>query len=281
MKKIIGLVVVLLITARLFSQDTLPKFTLIERGNRVTISWVNPYKNLVQLNVQRSFDSLRNFSTIYSATSPELPQNGYTDTKPASNRYFYRIFYVLDGGSYFFSRAKRSVGINDTETPVTNVRDNSVLRDFTNTIVDKVVPGDKRVVTVKTKDSVIRQLSINSFRNFRDSILRLTKDTLYAINDSLVTLSPYKLIDAFKASVYIYVNKEGLINVALPLVNEKKYRIKFFEENGTSLFDIPIVKESPLILDKSNFVHSGWFQFELYEDNKLKEKNKLYIPKDF
>lgn len=281
MKKITSLILVLFVAARLFSQDTLPKFTLIERGNRVTISWVNPFKNLVQLNVQKSLDTLRNFSTIYSAPSPELPQNGYTDTKPATNRYYYRIFYVLEGGSYFFSRAKRGTGITDAETPVTNVRDNSASRDFTNTMFSKVVPGDKRVVTVKTKDNVIRQLSINSFRNFRDSILRLTKDTLYAINDSLVTLSPYGLTDAFRASVYIYVNKDGLINVALPLVNEKKYHIKFFEENGTSLFDISNVRESPLILDKSNFVHSGWFQFELYEDNKLKEKNKLYIPKDF
>jgi len=36
-----------------------------------------------------------------------------------------------------------------------------------------------------------------------------------------------------------------------------------------------------LTLDKSNFIHAGWFKFELYEDGQLKEKNKLLIPKDF
>src|SRR5205085_10522519 len=115
-----------------------------------------------------------------------------------------------------------------------------------------------------------RRLSINSFRNFRDSILMQTRDTLYLINDTSVGLSKYVMLPSYKSSMYVYVNKDGYINVSLPAVNEKKYHLKFFEEDGTSLIEIPAVKESPLMLDKANFVHSGWFIFELYEDNKLK-----------
>ena len=266
---------------RLFSQDTLPRFTLVERGDRVTISWVNPYERLVQLNVQRSYDSLRNFSTVYSATSPELPQNGYTELKPASNRIFYRIFYVLEGGSYFFAKAIRATGTTNTATSTTGTRDVSGTRDLTNSAFNTVIPGDKRVVTIKIKDTVFRKLSVNSFRYFRDSILRATKDTIYTINDSIIGVSKFVPIEAFRTSVYVYINRDGFINIAVPSVNDKKYHVKFFEADGASLFEIPNVKESPLILDKSNFIHSGWFQFELYEDNKLKEKNRLYVPKDF
>lgn len=164
----------MLITSVVLGQDTLPGFTLTERGGKATISWTNPYTSLIQLNVQRSYDSLRYFTTIYSATSPELPQNGFTDPKIRSNKVFYRIFYVLEGGSYFFTKAKRADGTmagvsQEYPSQSTKSRDNTP--DFTN-----VVPGDKRMVTIKVKDQILGQLSINSFKNFRDSVLHKTLD---------------------------------------------------------------------------------------------------------
>ncbi|MCW3080953.1 hypothetical protein [Segetibacter sp.] len=282
MKKVISLILVVFIAGRAFSQDTLPKFTLTERGDKVTISWKNPYLRMVQLNVQRSYDSLKNFSTVYSATSPELPQNGYTDPRPATSRTFYRIFYVLEGGSYFFTRSKRATGATSVAVTTTdNSRDLGNARDLTNGAFNNVVPGDKRIISIKIKDSIFKKLSVNAFRSFRDSIVRQTKDTIYSINDSVIGVSPYVVVEVFKTSSYIYITRDGYINVSVPQVNEKKYNVKFFEENGTALFEIQMVKESPLILDKSNFIHSGWFLFELYEDNKLKEKNRLFVPKEF
>jgi hypothetical protein len=281
LKKVISLIVVLLAAGSIYSQDTLPKFTLTDRGGRVTISWVNPYENLTQLNVQRSYDSLRNFATIYSATSPQLPQNGYTELKPATNRIYYRIFYAFEGGSYFFSKPIRAGGSAITSAVPGGIRDAANTRDLTNNAFSTVVPGDKRVVTIKLKDAIFRTLSVNAFRNFRDSILLQTRDTIYTIDESTIGITPYIAVAAYKTSSYVYINKDGFINIAVPQVNEKKYHIKFFEADGESLFEISNVKESPLILDKSNFIHSGWFLFELYEENKLKEKNKFYVPKDF
>jgi len=279
LKRIISIVLVLFFAGNLYSQDTLPKFTLTETGERVTISWTNPFQTtLAQLNVQRSYDSLKGYSTIYSAMSPQLPQNGYTEVKPRASRVFYRIFYALQGGAYFFSKPKRAGVPTASTNAVSTTNDH---RDFTNPALTNVVPGDKRVITIKINDAVYKQISINVFRSFRDSVLRLTKDTLYSINDSIVSLNRFRQMEAFKTSAYIFINKDGFISVSLPLVNEKKYHLKFFEEDGSSLFEIAHVAESPLILDKANFVHSGWFQFELYEDNKLKEKNKLFVPKDF
>jgi len=268
---------VIFVAGNLYSQDTLPKFTIFERGNKVIISWTNPFENLVQLNVQRSYDSLKFYATIFSAPSPELPENGYTDTKKPANRVYYRIFYVLRGGTYGFTRAKRANG----ETNSASSENGNDIRDINNANLMNVMPGDKRTVTITIKNIILKKLSINAFHNFRDSILHLTKDTLLAFNDSLVGLSPYTGPQNFKPSSFIYVNKDGYINISLPLIPQKKYKIKFFEENGASLFEINNVKESPLIIDKSSFVHAGWFLFELYEDNALKEKNKLYLPRDF
>jgi hypothetical protein len=271
LKRLAGLLVIILISGKVFSQDTLPHFTVVERGGKVIISWVNPYKNLVQLNVQRSFDSLRYFSTIYSATSPQLPQNGFSDLKMPTNRIFYRIFYVLEGGSYFFTDVRR----------VGSTAAYSSARDVNNPSFNNVDPNDLRLITIKIKDTVYREIPANAFRAFRDSVLKQTKDTLIAINDQLVVLNPYFSKEVWRASSYVFVNKDGYLNVSLPLANEKKYHIKFFEENGSPLFEINHLPDPYLIVDKSNFIHAGWFVFELYENDKLKERNKFYLPKDF
>jgi hypothetical protein len=71
------------------------------------------------------------------------------------------------------------------------------------------------------------------------------------------------------------------VRINLPDNSAKKYSIKFFEEDNTELFTINEIKETPVLLDKSNFYHAGWFHFELYEDGKLIEKNKFYLAKPF
>ena len=60
----------------------------------------------------------------------------------------------------------------------------------------------------------------------------------------------------------------------------KKYSIKFFEED-VPLFELKEIKEREFKIDKSNFYHAGWFRFELYEDDKLIEKHKFQLEKDF
>jgi hypothetical protein len=38
------------------------------------------------------------------------------------------------------------------------------------------------------------------------------------------------------------------------------------------------IKESKLLIDRSNFMSSGWFNYEIYDGQKPKEKNKFFIP---
>lgn len=57
--------------------------------------------------------------------------------------------------------------------------------------------------------------------------------------------------------------------------------MKFFDESDNFLFEIKNLKEQSFIVDKTNFYHAGWFKFELYVDEKLKEKHKFYIGKEF
>ena len=85
----------------------------------------------------------------------------------------------------------------------------------------------------------------------------------------------------FVPSFFVYTNKDGYVFINLPDADKKKYHIKFFEEDESFLFEIKSIKETALTLDKANFFHAGWFRFELYNEDKLVEKNKFYLSKEF
>lgn len=87
--------------------------------------------------------------------------------------------------------------------------------------------------------------------------------------------------EVFVPSLHVYTYRDGNVRINLPEEEDKKYSIKFFEDNGDFLFELKDLKERTFKLDKSNFYHAGWFRFELYENGTLKEKHKFYLRKDF
>ena len=95
------------------------------------------------------------------------------------------------------------------------------------------------------------------------------------------TKAPVTKNPDYVPSFYVYTNKDGYVFINLPDAGQKKYHIKFLEDDDTFLFEIKSIKEKGLTLDKANFYHAGWFKFELYNEDKLVEKNKFYIAKDF
>lgn len=328
----------------LSAQRALPGFTVQELGKgKVSISWINPYPTCNQLAVQRSTDGI-NFRTIFSAQSPELPRNGYVDNKlPASPKVYYRIFYVLAGGNYFFSAIKTATdtgsndngGAGNTEEDIsgriaiptdpkndlTN-KDSGLLKDgaektirifkrgifwqefntlsyrrFRDSIIQLtqdslslIKPGEinwkpfiskpKEYVSVFVKDTLLVQIEYPFYKRFKDSIATYTKDTLTNITTFRAELSRFMPKPVWKASVYVYTNNSGYLNIHLPAQDFNAYRIVFFDAEGKELFRINKIKEAELILDKANFKRSGWYGFELYKQNDLVEKNKFFLQKD-
>ncbi len=362
------------------SQLTLPAFSVRElnRG-KIQISWNNPFNNCIQLAIQRSTDSTKDFRTIFSAQSPELPANGYVDNKilPVTKRY-YRIFYVLEGGAYYFSAAipievtpyatgsvvldnpsarERINGTNNQTTiflknkqlftltneeygrfrdsinkktrdglhrinafsvewrpAPTSAKNESLISIYSrNTLVARLaekefssfrdsittktkdtlfmvnpfrtqihafIPDEQKFVFVYKQDSLVVKLGIANTRKFKDSLSRETRDTLFFTSFNIWHIHPYVPKYVWGPSANVFTNKNGYVTISLSQVKRHKYRIIFFDTDGSELFHIKSIKESELVLDKANFIHAGWFTFELYEDEKLKEKNKFFLSRD-
>lgn len=84
--------------------------------------------------------------------------------------------------------------------------------------------------------------------------------------------------NAYAPSLYVYTHPDGNIRIQVPNRSRlARYRIKFFEPDGSFLFELKNLPSPYFQLDKTNFLHSGWFHFELYEDNRLIERHKLYL----
>ncbi|MEP6597732.1 MAG: hypothetical protein ABJA71_17385 [Ginsengibacter sp.] len=206
---------ILLVSNVLFAQDTLPRLTVVSISNHVLISWTNPYFSLTTINIQRSFDSIKNFRTIGTILDVKNKINGFADNKPPYNKMFYRVFISFEGGTYLFTKSYRPV-----------------------------------------------------------------IDTLKALPD-LKNLQQSSVLPWFVPSTRVYTGADNNVIISLPDAAKKKYTLKFFDENGTPLFEINKIIEPYLTLEKVNFSHSGIFNFELFDEGgALIEKDKIYIPHD-
>jgi hypothetical protein len=291
------------------AQDTLPRFSVTARGaGKILVSWHNNFTSISQISIQRSSDSLKNFTTLLTVPDPKLPENGVVDNKAPDPNYFYRLFIVLDGGSYLFSKSQRphshEVVIEEKKKDVHDVdpdqddanvatADRQRIRFQDASSKEKpAVNGPSRIRTtpnieiektiyLKRGDSVIGELTNKQLRGFRDSILNKTKDTLVFIDGDTLLVKSFVPKEVYRVSPFVYTGKYGNIHVTLPDADKKHYSVKFFDDTNKLMFELSAIKDPSLILDKTNFLHSGWFRFELYEEDRLKEKNKFFIPKDF
>jgi hypothetical protein len=243
MKKLTS-VLVFTITASLFTtlsaQDSLPAFSARNAGNnRVVISWLNKYQFVKQISIQRSADSLKNYRTIMTVPDPLNKENGFVDTKAPNDSQFYRLFIVLDGSMFIFSKPQRPE--IDTEM-VADAQRRKLLDPFS--------------------------MEINKPAKLIDSSMVNAKDTKNKPN-------------IFVPSLFVYTARDGNVHLNLPDADSLKYSVKFYDERENFLFEIRKLKESSLIIDKTNFYHAGWFIFELFINDTLKEKSKFLLQREF
>jgi hypothetical protein len=166
---------------------------------------------------------------------------------------YYRIYYVNPGGRYFFTAAQKPV---------------------------KDLPLDSRSMPLPTSSNELNYDTIyaNGIHGLKlDRTLKIKRETGIGIDLS------GKIEDSISSNVFtpsglIFTNREGNLIIALPDANKKKFSLRVFKEDGTPMFNMKNIKEPQLLIDRSNFLHSGWFKYDLYEDERLREQNKFFIP---
>jgi hypothetical protein len=274
----IAIIILFFISYDLHAQNSLPEISVNSFNGKVIISWLNDYsKPVTNIFIQRSYDSLKNFTTIGSVLIPQNKENGYPDNNPPYNKMYYRVSVTFEGGDYVIGPSFRPV-IQRKEIPEINIT------DITKKIITKELFWQPLEVKEIPKPVIADSLKKNSST---DSVKKITipnivKKIGVQPKDSINIVIPKVIIEktvTYPSSV-VYTNKQNSITIHIPDPNNKKYQIKFFDEENNFLFQLNKLNEEYLIIEKVNFVHSGWFNFELFEDGISIEKNKFYISKD-
>ncbi|MFN3298816.1 MAG: hypothetical protein ACK41Z_01340 [Sediminibacterium sp.] len=132
-------------------------------------------------------------------------------------------------------------------------------------------------------NKLFKELSASDYKKFKDSIFANTKDTLTRIGKRSVQFSPANTIttttqiqDNWAPSIYVYTNAKGNLTIQLPNTNTKRYSL-FIYDGKLLLHNITNLQEDYWIIEKSNFYHSGWYNFELYCNGELLERNKFLL----
>ena len=238
-----------------FAQDTLPKISVKNTGNQIIVSWKNNYgAKISNINIQRSKDSLKNFITIGTVLNPLNKENGYVDRKPNGATAFYRVFVAFEGGTYIFSTAHHPVIDTTHEVIAPPVVTEPVAVENT---------GKEPVVTppVVVAEEPVAEESIDNF---------LPK----------VKLPKVIMVTGFVPSKFIYTNRDNNLVISLPGADQQKFSLKFYDDKGSQVLEIKKITETYLLMEKVNFMHSGWFYYELFNDGVFLERYKFYIGKD-
>lgn len=243
-------------TINLFAQDTLPKVSVTNINKQIIVSWKNNYgAKISYINIQRSKDSLKNFRTIGSVLNPLNKENGFLDGKLDSTNYFYRVFVVFAGGTYFFSIAQKPM--LDT--------------------IRKKIAAHLEVVTVEPE----AELPLPSILP-PPTILPKKGAKVKEEEELLIfrKFPPKRVPIGFVPNKFIFTDKENNLVINLPDAEKENYSLQFFDFKEKLILEIKKVKESYLIAEKVNFIHTGWYHYQLYNDGILLEKYKFYIGKE-
>ena len=213
-------------------QDTLPKFNALKKLNgEIILGWISTFKNVSQINIQRSKDSLRNFSTIHTLPNPNVRSYSYIDKTAKNDSGYYRVFILFEGSNYVFTPSRKLVLDTNSATAV-----------------------------------------------FKEPVNKPIQQQKETEKEDRPYVAPKPV---WVPSLYIFTGDDGNPVIRIPDALSKKYSVRFLKENGAQLFIIPKITDTYLTLDKVNFMKSGWYHFELFEDGKLKEKNKFLITRDY
>jgi len=209
----------------------LPQFNAIIKTGKISLEWLSGFRDVKEIGVQRSLDSVINFNTIGYVNNPNETRNNFQDNKPLPGTNYYRFFILFNSGRFFYSKTILAVS-------------------------DSTIRADMKLQYADIKDAA-RGLRGKEQEN----------------------KEPERVV--WHPSNFVYTTADGNVNIKLPDAERKRYSVKFFESNGAYLFDIEHVKFPSLILEKAIFLHAGWFNFELFEDGKLKEKWNFFIPLNY
>ncbi|MGH2647568.1 MAG: hypothetical protein ACRDE8_08380, partial [Ginsengibacter sp.] len=189
-----------------FAQDTLPNISVTQLSKKILISWVNTLDAVTTINIQRSYDSLKNFTTIGSVLTVNAVNNGFVDSKEFNFPQYYRVFISFEGGTYMFTKSHKPV--IDTVKNIAETKEKEPKEVTRKVRIPNIFIPSKLVYTGKENNVIIslpdtdkKKYSIKFFEANGAPLFEIKK-----ITEAYLTLDKVNFVHAGLFNFEIYAN---------------------------------------------------------------------------
>ena len=281
------IIILLLFAARAQAQPMLPDMAGVSEKGVNILTWTCQYDGIKSIAVQRSSDSVYNFSTAGYVKNTKKGVQVFVDGHPKAGYNFYELIIVFGSDlSWTSNRIKLYVDSNIIKnqtlllpsndslqryitTSSRNDKETSATKGYVNTTYGNRNNGHKKeVIIVGTKDQdIVTSIdsSLAKIVSKNDSVERKQpKITISLVADATD-------IDAlsYVKSEYVFIDQlSGHITLKLPETRAHSYAVKFLNSSNKVVMEVPHMAEPVVILDKRNFRNKGMYKFVLKRDNK-------------
>ncbi len=250
-RRLIFLLCSLLFTAAAtHAQPLLPDLVGVTQKGVNILAWTAQYDGLKSIAVQRSSDSVYNFTTIGYVKNLKKGPQGFIDGHPNPGNNWYRLYIAFSSDLTWYSNRFK-------------------LRVDSASIANKGVipPNDSLQKMVKNAAAALANVRVDS-----------SGKTIGKIPDAGLPDAADVAIETYIRSQYVFTNPfTGHVNVEVPNAKTTAYSIRFYDAGERTVLDIPRVPESPVVIDKRNFQKKGLYRFELYRDRAKWESGYVTV----
>lgn len=268
-----------------FAQPQLPDIAGAADKGVIVLTWQCQYEGIKSIAVQRSADSLHNFSTVGYVKNLKKGVQAFVDGHPLPGRNWYQLVIIFSSDlSWTSNKVKLFV---DSST----LLNQNVVLPPNDSLQKLLVTSENGKKTVKSKSGIV--ISIDSTGKHGDvkavsstatstvgevapidTVVTRVHHIAISLDTDPTSVNPYTFIK----SHYVFTNPlTGHVNMELPEVNSHHYSIKFFDDKDKQVMEVPHIIASPIIIDKRNFEKKGIYKFELRKDRAILETGYITI----
>lgn len=261
----------LLLAGNVFAQaPVLPDIAIASDKGVNVLSWTCQYDGIGSIAVQRSSDSVFNFTTVGYVRDLKKGQQAFIDGHPKAGNNWYRLYIGFSSDLTWYSNTVKVYIDSATLLNKGVIPPNDSLQRYASSI--NLKPED----IIATSSDVTPSYTTGTVAPAARPVT--TNNTVAPRTAPKLDLN----IPAEDANQFTYIKSRhvftnpftGHVTLELPEDSRKTYAIQFFRQGDerTPVLDIPRIRKSKVIIDKRNFQGKGVYKFILYDGtNKMDE----------